>query len=236
MRQIVNEKHIERQSKIGKNAPLAGMGLLIIATVLMFQRPDLIALSMLLVWVGFVASILSNYLGERYLGPAAHHNKVPESLKGLGNRYTLLVYQTPVPFVLIGPGGLTVIIVSSQGGRVTYDEEKGRWHHEQKMGMLRRFMGQEGLGQPHRIAASEVSALQAWLAKRLPEGMEIPTRAVLLFVHPDVYLEADDAPITALRGSEIKRWVRDSANRRDRLADAQRSALYAALEIEEDAG
>lgn len=231
MRQIVNEKHIARQTKIGKHAPLAGVALLVVATVLLFLGPEWLGMAMLLVWLGFIASLLTTYLSERYLGPNAHYRKVPEAFKGLDNRYALLVYKTPTPFVLVEPEGLTVLSVSSQPGRAVYNSEKNRWQHQQKMGALLRFMGQEGLGQPHRLAEAEVKSLRQWLAKHIPGGGDLPVRAVLLFIHPDVYLEADGSPLPALRSAEVKSWLRGPEARRPKLTEPQAAALAALLEF-----
>ena len=231
MRVIANESHIETRTKLGEWAPLAGLIVLAISTAIIFIEPARIWISMILVWIGFLISIIGSYLGNRYVGPMAYHKKVPEALKGMTDDYTLLIYELPVPFVLVEPGGLTTITVKAHGGEVKY--EKNSWQHQEKLGFLRKLAGQETLGRAHRFALSEAERLQKYLDKRLPEDMEAPVRPVLLFIHPDIYLEAEDSPVPALRAAEFKRWLRKDG-RRTRLPDETREKLHAVLPIEQE--
>ena len=229
MRLIANEKQIKTRTRIGEIAPLAGLGFLIVGMAILFLKPEWLWMASLIAWVGFMASLIGTYFVGRYLGPLAHHTKVPEALKGLENSYTLLVYKTPVPFVLVDAGGLTVITVRSQGGQITY--ANGKWKHKEKMGRLKRFAGQEGLGRPDQIAKVELDDLQRFLRKRLPEGLGIPVRAIILFVHPDVVLEVEDSPVPVFRTPELKRWLRKEG-RRPNLPKETLAQLYTALDIE----
>jgi hypothetical protein len=231
---VANESHINTRKKIGERAPFAGLLVLALSVVLVFARPDWIWQTMILVWVGFLISLIGSYLGDRFVGPNAQHKRVPEALKGLDNNYALLMYKFPVPFVLMEPGGLTVMTIKSQAGTVSYEE--GRWHHRQKMGFMRRFAGQESLGRPHRTAEAEAEYLQDHLAKRLPEGVEIPVRSIILFTNPDVVLRVDQAtvPVPALRAAELKRWIRKEPLR-PHLSQEARRALAELLDLSEEA-
>lgn len=229
MRLIANERQIKIRTRMGEIAPLVGLGLLFAGMALLFLKPEWFWIASIGIWVGFVASMIGSYFGGRYLGPLAHHKKVPEALKGLENSFTLLVYKTPAAFLLVDAGGLTVILVRSQGGRITY--ANGKWKQQEKMGALKRFAGQEGVGRPEQMAQLEVEDLQRFLRKRLPEGVEIPLRAVILFVHPDVVLEVENPPMPVFRTPELKRWLRKEG-RRPNLPKETLAQLYAALEIE----
>ncbi len=231
MRIIANESHIETRTKIGERAPLVGLVILAISTILIFFRPGWWFVTLILVWVGFIASIAGSYLGERYIGLTAHHRRVPELLKGLGDEYVLLEYVTPVPFVLVDPGGLTVITVKSQGGEIGY--RRGAWYHHETKSFLRRLAGQEGIGKPHKLAVSEAADLEQYLEKRLLGDVDVPVRPVVLFIHPDVRLEAEDSPISTFYGKDLKRWLRKEGHRSP-LPEDVRAQLYAALEIEDE--
>ena len=231
MRLIANESQIKIRTRIGEIAPLAGAGLLIVGMAILFLKPEWLWIASIIVWVGFLGSLIGSYFVGRYMGPLAHHVKVPEALKGLDNSYTLLMYKTAAPFVLLDAGGLTVITVRSQGGHITYAD--GKWKHKEKMGGLKRFAGQEGVGRPDQIAKVEMDDLQRSLRKRLPEGLEIPVRAVILFVHPDALLEVEDSPVPVFRMPELKRWLRREG-RRPNLPKETLAQLYTALGIEEE--
>jgi hypothetical protein len=229
MQIVANEKHIASRKKIGERAPFAGLIFLAGSTVLIFLKPEWIWATMALVWVGFLVSLMGSYLGERYVGPNAHHKRVPEALKGMDNTYTLLMYQLPAPFVLVEPGGLTVITVRSQGGQIVYDEA-GRWRQKQKLGILRRFAGQESLGRPHRLAEMELEEVVKALKKALPEGIEVPVRSVLLFTAPNVELQVveEAVPLPALRSAGLKRWLRRNPMKPQLVGETQ-AALQEAL-------
>lgn len=229
MRLIANEQQIKIRTRMGEIAPLVGLAFLLVGMAVLFLKPEWFWIASVGMWVGFVASMIGSYFGGRYLGPFAHHKRVPEALKGLENSYTLLVYKTPAAFVLVDAGGLTVILVRSQGGRITY--ANGKWKQQEKMGRLKRFAGQEGLGRPEQMAQVEIEDLQRFLRKRLPEGVEIPVRGVILFVHPDVVLEVENPPMPVFRTPELKRWLRKEG-RRPNLPQETLTQLYAALGIE----
>jgi hypothetical protein len=191
---------------------------------------------MTLVWAGFITSMIGGYLGERFVGPLAHHKKVPEALKGLGGDYTLLMYKLPSPFVLVEPSGLTVILVKSQGGEITYDD--GKWQHRQKLRFFRRFAGQESIGRPDQQAKVELNqvekALQKLSSDKKPssDDLDIPVRALILFVDPDVQLDVKDSPIPAIRAAKLKSWLRGEG-RASNLPDETQKQLLQVLGIEE---
>jgi hypothetical protein len=224
---VANESHINTRRKIGERAPFVGLLLLVI-------RPEWIWATMALVWVGFLVSLIGSYLGERYVGPNAYHKRVPEALKGLGGEYVLLMYRLSSSFVLLEPGGLTVISVKSQAGEVTFED--GRWAHKQHLGILRRFAGQEALGRPDRYAQAEIDAVRRELEKLFPEGYaDVPVRGVILFTNPNVVLHIrGDIPVPALRAAELKRWLRRKPLK-PTLPDQIRDALYEVLGVVEGA-
>jgi len=206
MRIIINESYINTRARIGERAPFVGFVLLLAAMVLMFALPEWLWASMILVWIGFVVSLIGGYLGDRYVGALAHYKTVPKAFKGLSNHYILLIHHTLVPFVLLGPEGVWVITVKSQGGNITY--QNGKWRHREKLGILRRFAGQEALGHPDRMAQAEAADFRRFLQKQLPAGIEVSVRPLLLFINPNVHLDVDDAPVPALLLTQAKRWMR----------------------------
>jgi len=229
MRLIANESHIKSRTRVGELAPFSGLLILAVATLVVFWKPEWSWATLLLIWVGFIISLIGGYLGGRYVGPLAHHKKVPEALKGLENSFTLLMYKTPAPFVLVDAGGVTVITVRSQSGKIAYQNSK--WQHKEKMGWLRRFAGQEGVGRPDQLAMIDMEEFQRFLRKRLPEGVEVPVRTVILFVHPDAEVTAEGSPVPVFRIPELKRWLRREG-RRPNLSKDVLQQLTEALKIE----
>jgi hypothetical protein len=152
-------------------------------------------------------------------------------MKGMSDDFVLFIYQSRIPFVLLEPGGLTVLTVKSQTGNVTY--ENGVWKHQLKWGFLRRFAGQEAVARPDKLSGAEVETLKDLLEKKLPEGIGVPVRGIIIFTHPEVRLDAKNTPVPSLRSPELKRWLRRNAVY-PKLSPEARSAVLAVFGAEEN--
>lgn len=202
---IRNERHIRTLSFIGKYATLVGLLALLASLAMSFIRPSWFAPMLVSMALGLILSVVGGYSVDRYVSPLAHHEALAKALKGLDDSYALLQYTLPATHVLLEPGGCTVFIVKAQGGQVTYGN--GRWRHRQRGRFFRQFAGQETLGAPHMDARHQVRKMEQWLERHLPD-VEVPVRAAIVFVNPDLQLEAADSPVPAFYGKKVKSWLR----------------------------
>jgi hypothetical protein len=230
MRIVTNETYIERRQKAGEILTLGGMGTLIATLVIYTIKPEWALFTLLLMVIGFFGSLVGSYFVQRFAGPRAHHEVMPKALKGFGDDYVLFMYTLPVPFALLEPGGVTVFLVKAQGGTVSYED--GKWQHQQKLKILRQFAGEEALGRPERQLQPLVEDMEAYLNEHLPEEVDVPVRGIVVFIDPEVQVEVDDAPITALRDAELKSWLRN-AGRRSRLPAEIRQTVAEVLGVAE---
>ncbi len=207
MRIIRNERRIRVARAIGQYATLGGLLTLLTGLVISFARPDWVMLMVASLPLGYALSVVGGFFTDRYVGPLAHHDALVAALKGLDHTHLFLQYVLPAAHVLVEPGGCTVFVVKTQGGQVTYQEENGRWKHEQRSKFFRQFAGQEALGDPDLEAERQVRKLERWLNQRLPD-VEVPVRGAIVFVNPDVALEADASPVPAFYGKKVKAWLR----------------------------
>jgi hypothetical protein len=226
MRIIRNERRIRRSSFIGKYATLAGLLTLIAGMVISFARPDWLTAMLVSIIVGISLSALGGFFAERYVGPFAHHDTLVKALKGMDDSYMLLQYVLPTSHVLLEPGGCTVFVVKVQGGQVTYED--GRWKHRQRGKFFRQLAGQEAAGAPDSDAERQMRRFERWLASQLPD-VEVPVRAVIVFVNPRVKLDADTSPVPAFYGKKVKAWLRGPGRLKPLPDDVYRQ-LTAALE------
>lgn len=231
MRIVRNERHVQVRSFIGKNMPLVGLGALAVGLVISFVRPEQLTWMAVSMLVGIVFSVIGGAFAERYAGPLAHHKVLNDVLKGLGSEYVLVQYLLPVPHVLLEPSGLTVLVVKSHTGQVTF-QERGRWKHKQPGKILRQLVGQEGVGAPDLEAEHQVEKLKRWLDKQLPD-VEVPVRAAIVFVNPNVQLDAADSPVPAFYGKKIKAWLRGPGKLKP-LSPAVHRQLVEALGVDGD--
>jgi hypothetical protein len=205
MRIIRNERRIRALSFIGRYATLAGLVTLLIGLIISFVRPEWLGPMLACVALGLSLSLVGGFFADRYASPLARHDALARVLKGLDDRYVLVQYVLPASHVLVEPGGCTAFVVKAQGGQVTYDE--GRWKHRQRGKFFRQFAGQEGLGLPHLEAANQAHKLERWLGSHQPE-VEIPVRAAIVFVDPQVRLDASGSPVPAFYDKKVKAWLR----------------------------
>jgi len=206
MRIIRNERHIRVSSFVGRYATLTGLLALLAGLIISFVKPGWLTSMLLSVTLGLILSIVGGFFADRYASPLAHHEALSKALKGLDDNYVLLQYVLPASHVLVEPGGCTAFVVKAQGGQATCDKD-GRWKHRQRGKFFRQFAGQEGLGLPHLDAAYQVRKLERWLERHLPD-VEVPMRAAIVFVNPDVTLDADNSPVPAFYGKKVKAWLR----------------------------
>jgi len=221
MRIIRNQRRIRTLGFIGQSGAWAGFIILIVSIVAFWSRPTWLLGGMVL---GYALVVGGGMLSDIYVGPMAHHEALAETLKYLGRRYTLLQYLLPASHVLLEPGGCTVFVVKAQGGEVSCEE--GKWSHKQRGKLFRQFAGQERIGSPNIKAEHQRSKLKRWLTKRLPD-IEVPIRATILFVNPDVTLEVDDSPVPVFHGKRVRAWLRGPGQLDPLPADVQKQLAQA---------
>ncbi len=215
MRVIANERYIKRRAFVGRYASIAGLLVLLVSFILSIfwtQESALIPLGMwVALLIGVSLSMVGGYYADRFEGPRAHYRGIREALKGLDQRYTLFQYVLPSPHVLWGPDGLTVLVVRSIPGEVTY--ANGRWNWRQRFKFLRALAGQEGIGVPEAEVEYELRRMGRYLGKALPD-LSVPMQGVVLFTHPDVKLSVQDPPVPVLHARKFKDWLRGPGARK----------------------
>jgi hypothetical protein len=209
MQRLIDEKYVKRRATVGRYASFGS--LIIMGAALLFSFTQLttsLAIPLALwgvVLLGMLMSFVGGYYGERFGGPMAHHLSVDAALKGLDNRFALFQYVLPSPHVLSGPDGVTLIVVRSQAGRVTYAD--GKWVHKQRGRFFRELAGQERVGRVELEVEHQVGRMQRYLEEHVP-GVEVPVRGVVLFTHPDVELDLEEPPVQVFYGKKIRGWLR----------------------------
>lgn len=235
MRVLRDERHIDVRSSMGQYVTLAGLLTLLIGLVISFLKPNWLVPLMICLTLGFLLSVVGGYFADRYAGPFAHHEALAEMLKGLDYHHVLLQYLLPASHVLLEPGGCTAFVVKSQAGKVSYKKEngKGKWKHRQRGKFFRQLVGQEAIGAPHVEAEREKRKLREYLDERLPDADQVPVRAAVIFVNPDVELDVDDAPVPIFYRKKVKGWLRGPGDLKSLPPDLHQR-LAEALGVEDE--
>jgi hypothetical protein len=208
---ITNESLIRRNARIGQITSIVGLIVLAGGAYISFtQSQQLVPISLAALLVGFALSQIGIYFGNRWSRRPRPDETLNQALKGLDDRYALYHYSTPAAHLLIGPAGVWVLLPRHQRGKITYEEEKGRWR--QKGGnMYLKIFAQEGLGRPDLEVGSEINAAEGYLAKILSKDEVPEVQAALIFTNDRAEVEADNAPSPTLHVKKLKDFIRKTA-------------------------
>jgi hypothetical protein len=217
---VIDEKLIKRNAKIGQIVTIVSLVTLGAGMFITFQRPDLFAVSIGALLLGFLLSQVGIYFTNRWGRSPRPDEQITLALKGLDKRYSLFHYQTPASHVLVGPAGIWVLIPKHQRGTITYS--KNRWR-QKGGGFIQSYLkifAQEGIGRPDVEIESDVDGLSKFLRKKLPEGIDHPPiKAALIFSNPETDIQADEAPVPTLPAKKLKDLIRKTAKENSISAD-----------------
>jgi hypothetical protein len=229
MKIIKNEKLIKRNAQIGSWTSLGALLILGLGMYISFTRPDLFIYSLVALLLGFTLTQVGMYMGNKFSRSPRPDEKLDAGLKGLQNEFVMYHYTTPVSHLLVGPAGVWVVMPYHQRGQVSF--KKNRWRMSGG-GFLQGYMrifGQEGLGRPDLEIDNEIKSLKKYLLKHMEES-EIPEiNAIMIFTNDDVELDAEDAPVPALKVKQLKDFIRQKAKEK-KLSAETLNKLKAALE------
>lgn len=214
MKIIKNEKLIKRNGRIGSWTTIAALAILgggMFFSVSDPADPQRVMYSIIALAVGFLLTQVGLYMGNRWGRSPRPDEQLDAGLKGLPGEFAIYHYIAPASHLLVGPAGVWVLLAYRQRGLVRYDQN--RWRVSGG-GFLQAYMsifGQEGIGRPDLEAENEIHAVKKLLANHLAEG-EIPeVNAALVFTNEQVQIQANDAPLPAMKLKQLKDFMRQRA-------------------------
>jgi hypothetical protein len=211
MKIIKNEKMIQRNARIGGVVTIVSLGILGTGMYITFARPDQFYLSIIALVVGFLLSQVGIFFTNRWGRKPRPDQLLDQALKGLDDHYSLYHYHTPVSHVLVGPAGIWTLHPKTQKGTITYHNNRWRQRGGGFLQGYLRLFAQEGIGRPDLEIDSDVNSLRKYLIRQLPDIDLPPIQSVLVFFHPEVILEADDAPAPTLFSKKLKDFIRKTS-------------------------
>ena len=212
MKIVSNVKLIRRNAKIGQYTSTGALIVLGVGLYISFASPDKFVYSVGALLLGFFLSQVGMYFSNKWGRNPRPDEVIDKGLKGLGREYTIYHFVTPVSHLLVGPAGIWTIMPHYQSGIVTYDKKRWRAKGGGFIQSYLRFFGQENIGRPDLESEAEIDAATRYLKRLLPEATEIPpVRSALLFVHPKVELQLNEAPLPALAPKDLKDFLREES-------------------------
>ena len=218
---IRDEKRIERLNRLSKGVSLFGIISLITGLVLALttgSNPDsriaqifggnlnaVFRVQLAALAVGWICSQIGMYLAHRYVRTPRPDEVIDQALGRVVKNGRLYHYTLPVPHVLLSSSGIIILIAKYQTGNITVEGDKWK---QTGLG-LRRFFGQEGLGNPTKEAENQVTILMDFLNKNAPEIEELPVGALIVFTHAEQKaLDLQNTRIPAMHHSKVKSYLR----------------------------
>lgn len=230
---IRDDKRIARLKVTSQVLSIVGISVLVVSFILGWRNPERYFLVQLIgLAVGWIMSQVAIYLAHRYVRSPRMDEVLDSAVRAAAPRGRLYHYVLPASHVLLTEAGPIVLIPQFQQGDISVDE-KGKWR--QKGIGLRRWFGQEGLGNPSREAEVRVGALANFIRKQAPEVEEVPIAAAIVFTSDSLKgLNADQSPVPAVRHKDLKKLVRKNIKGRPNLPPEQYAALRRAFDAAAD--
>lgn len=205
-----NTKLITRNQKIGRYTTLAAIAVLGIGLYISISTPDAFSWSLGAMLLGFFLSQFGMSYSSKFGKSPRPDESIVASLKGLEDKYTVYLYNSPTNYLVVGPAGVWVLLPYYIGGTITYNADKKRW--KQKGGStFMKFFGQESLGRPDLEADYGIKDVRNFLQKNLPETDLPEVKAALIFYNTKVNLDVEEAPLPAMMGEKVKDFFRKRA-------------------------
>jgi hypothetical protein len=243
MKIVVDEKKLARNSKLARTIVLGTVAValgLMIAVLVAISSTSLRTIDPAIILVGELVIIALMFIfarigfdyASRYLSIMRPEKVFRESLKGLDRKFTLSLFEKPVDYFLVEPGGITVLIARPQDGPVRFKD--GKWNTNRNF--LRVLMGRdEAIGDPVKDANAAMAEVKKRLESSAPD-IKVPLRAAVVFVNPNVKLEAEPSPVVAvLRADQLKDYVR-LHNKLNELPKSIQRKMRTALGVPETEG
>ena len=223
-----DDQRIARLKRISQITSFVGMGVLLVGLFLVFlpNTANLFFYQLAALFAGWMLSQIGIYLGHRYLREPRPDEVLDEVLRKLARDGRIYHYLLPAAHVLLIPTGIIAFIPKYQGGNISVDGDKWK---QGGMG-LRRFFGQERLGNPTREAMLSVEAIANYLNKNAPSVEEVPIGALIVFTNKgNKNLDLKKSSIPAMHYTKVKGYLRQQKGEKP-MPDEDFAAIQAAFD------
>ncbi len=214
MKIIKNEKLIKRNGTIGNWTSIGALVVLGLGMYISLKRTDLFAYALIALLLGFSFTQIGMYMGNRYGRSPRPDEKLDAGLKGLPGEYTFYHYTTPASHLLVGPAGVWILMPYHQRGQVSFNKNRWKLSGGGFLQSYMRIFGQESLGRPDIEIDSEVNRLKKYFAKQMDESNIPEISPLMVFTSDDVEINADEAPVRAMKLKQVKEFIRQRAKER----------------------
>jgi len=169
--------------------------------------------------LGFIFASVGSYFINRFAHrrwPGSKKIARPDEMlerymKGFDNKYAYFAYSLPPAYALVGPCGVQIFTVRSDKGRVKVSGDK--WREPFSLGRIFTIFAREGVGNPKSDLLDQGKKLSEVIAQAPDADQfdDVPVEGAAVFLNPEVQLEVDNPTVPALRGDQLKAYIRRRA-------------------------
>ncbi|HAF61624.1 MAG TPA: hypothetical protein DCK95_04790 [Anaerolineaceae bacterium] len=212
MKIIRNDKLITRNAKISQYILYAALICLVVGIYITFTNntAEDIGTAYLFLIPSYILVQISITMGNRWSRSPRPDEVVTQSLKGLDNQFTLYIYTTAIPHLLVGPAGVWIIKTYHQSGKIYLDEKKNVLKQKGGGSFITKIFANEGIGNIDRESEVIKAKLNTYFEKQgvtpLPE-----VNIVNVFISEDVVLDASKYHEVLLTSEKLKDFIRKTA-------------------------
>jgi hypothetical protein len=227
---IRDDKRVARMAKIGQYISFLSIAILVGGLAIIFWgNPNALILQLAALTVGWGLSQVGMYLQHRYVREPRPDVVLDGALKGAVKDGRLYHYGLPAPHLLLLHNGIIILHAKYQGGEITADGDN--W--TQKGVGMRKYFGQEGLGNPTKEAEKLVDATANYIRKKVPQIEEVAMAPIIVFTAKDIKsLDVKDSRIPAMHYTKLKGFLRQQKDTLVNMPQGDYDALRAAFDAE----
>lgn len=205
---IRDEKRMVRMKKTSRWLSVVSMAILVAGLAMAFgNNPQYIYLQLIALPVGWALAQVAVYLAHRYGTDPRPDEVLDRIFKKAVPQSRLYHFILPAPHVALTPSGPIVLLPKYQSGVISAEGDK--W--KQKGIGMKRYFGQEALGNPHKEADAMVGALGNFLRKNAPDLEDVPIAVMVVFINDRAKeLDLKKAAIPALHHKKVKGFLRQN--------------------------
>ena len=225
---IRDDARIARMAKIGQYVSFISIAILLGGLAIIFWGDEnALILQLVALTIGWGLSQVGLYLQHRYVREPRPDQVLNDALKGAVRNGRLYHFGLPAPHVLLLPNGVIILHAKYQGGEITAEGDK--W--TQRGVGLRKYFGQEGLGNPTKEAEKLVSAMANYIRQNAPGIEEVAMAPIIVFTTKDIKsLDVKDSTIPAMHYTKLKGFLRQQKDTLPAMPQEEYDALRAAFD------
>lgn len=212
MKIFINKSKVNIRARLSNFVSLGGLILLLASVLIPLFRSSLANIAYILMVVGMGMAMIGIYFANRWVRKPRPEESLAKALKSFDDKFALFHYpKLPCDHLLLTPTGVVAIEVINLAGSFSY--KNGKWKEAMTIGRALRYIVEERVSNPILVAKQAAEDLEKLLMKDLDTDCSITVRPIVVFTHPLVKLDIENAPILVTKLEKLKKQITNKSAR-----------------------